>query len=146
VRIPDCPRPLGALFGRLPQYPHSAARAAALNLFLRGLLDPADAARVNGKIVRIQARDAGIRATLRLSPGAYAPCRDDASPDATITATVRDFLLLALRKEDPDTLFFGRRLVIEGDTELGLIIKNALDRAEPPLPPGLLRRLKDRIE
>ena len=27
----------------------------------------------------------------------------------------------------PDTLFFTRRLVLEGDTELGLEIKNALD-------------------
>ena len=34
-----------------------------------------------------------------------------------------------LRLEDPDTLFFSRRLVIEGDTELGLALKNALDAA-----------------
>jgi predicted lipid carrier protein YhbT len=34
---------------------------------------------------------------------------------------------LALRREDPDTLFFSRRLVLEGDTELGLVVKNALD-------------------
>ena len=33
----------------------------------------------------------------------------------------------ALRREDPDTLFFTRRLVLEGDTALGLEIKNALD-------------------
>jgi len=37
------------------------------------------------------------------------------------------FLALALRREDPDTLFFSRRLVLEGDTELGLALKNALD-------------------
>jgi len=33
----------------------------------------------------------------------------------------------ALRREDPDTLFFTRRLVLEGDTALGLEIKNTLD-------------------
>jgi predicted lipid carrier protein YhbT len=32
-----------------------------------------------------------------------------------------------LREEDPDTLFFARRLTIEGDTELGLVAKNLLD-------------------
>ena len=48
-------------------------------------------------------------------------------PDVTIRASLRDYLALALRREDPDTLFFSRRLVIEGDTELGLEIKNALD-------------------
>lgn len=28
-----------------------------------------------------------------------------------------------MREEDPDTLFFNRKLQIEGDTELGLITK-----------------------
>jgi O2-independent ubiquinone biosynthesis accessory factor UbiT len=36
-------------------------------------------------------------------------------------------LLIAARKEDPDTLFFQRRLKIEGDTELGLEVKNLID-------------------
>jgi predicted lipid carrier protein YhbT len=31
---------------------------------------------------------------------------------------------------DPDTLFFSRRLTIEGDTELGLLLKNRLDALE----------------
>jgi O2-independent ubiquinone biosynthesis accessory factor UbiT len=35
-------------------------------------------------------------------------------------------LLLALNKIDPDTLFFQRKLRIQGDTELGLYIKNLL--------------------
>lgn len=35
-------------------------------------------------------------------------------------------LLLALNKIDPDTLFFQRKLGIQGDTELGLYIKNLL--------------------
>jgi len=35
-------------------------------------------------------------------------------------------LLLALNKIDPDTLFFQRKLGIQGDTELGLHIKNLL--------------------
>lgn len=35
-------------------------------------------------------------------------------------------LLLALNKIDPDTLFFQRKLGIQGDTELGLSIKNLL--------------------
>ncbi|SNB73692.1 SCP-2 sterol transfer family protein [Kingella negevensis] len=34
------------------------------------------------------------------------------------------------REEDPDTLFFNRKLQIEGDTELGLITKNLLDCVE----------------
>ena len=30
---------------------------------------------------------------------------------------------MMMREEDPDTLFFNRKLQIEGDTELGLITK-----------------------
>jgi len=47
--------------------------------------------------------------------------------DVTITGQLREFLLLIAQSVDPDTLFFQRRLNIEGDTELGLYIKNLLD-------------------
>ena len=40
------------------------------------------------------------------------------------------FLMMLARREDPDTLFFQRLLAIEGDTALGLEIKNFLDRLE----------------
>jgi predicted lipid carrier protein YhbT len=68
--------------------------------------------------------------------------------DASITsppACARVFVLLALRKEDPDTLFFDRQLVIEGDTELGLIVKNALDRVELPFRDRVLERMRNHL-
>ena len=40
---------------------------------------------------------------------------------------------------DPDTLFFQRRLVIEGDTELGLYVKNLMDAIELEQMPKALR-------
>ncbi len=61
--------------------------------------------------------------------------------DVCIRGTWRDFLLLASRQEDPDTLFFRRRLVIEGDTELGLAVKNLIDSLDPDQLPPLLWRL-----
>ena len=51
-------------------------------------------------------------------------------PDLIISATTRDFMALALREEDPDTLFFSRRLRMEGDTDLGLLVKNTLDAVD----------------
>lgn len=47
--------------------------------------------------------------------------------DVSISGNLNEFILLAARKEDPDTLFFQRRLLIEGDTELGLEVKNLID-------------------
>ena len=51
---------------------------------------------------------------------------------------------MAARRRDPDTLFFQRRIVVEGDTELGLAVKNLLDSLDPselpsPLEWGLQR-------
>ncbi|WP_100638304.1 ubiquinone anaerobic biosynthesis accessory factor UbiT [Marinobacter salexigens] len=50
--------------------------------------------------------------------------------EATIRGSLSAFKTLAERKQDPDQLFFQRRLVIEGDTELGLGLKNLLDSLE----------------
>ena len=47
--------------------------------------------------------------------------------DVSFSGDSKEFILLASRSEDPDTLFFQRRLMIEGDTELGLYIKNSID-------------------
>lgn len=55
---------------------------------------------------------------------------------ATVRGDRRDFLLLANRHEDPGTLFFRHHPVIEGDTKLGLAIKNFLGSLDPKhLPP-----------
>jgi predicted lipid carrier protein YhbT len=104
-----------------------------------------DAERIRGKVVCLHVRDAGIRIKMRIGRDGYLPCHDRTAPDVTVSAGAREFLLLALRKEDPDTLFFDRRLCVEGDTELGLIVKNALDRVDPPLPARLLQLLRDHL-
>jgi predicted lipid carrier protein YhbT len=145
VKIQSVPRPIGQLLAALPQYPHSVMMSIGLTLFLKDLFDPRDGKRVLGKVICLDVRDAGIRIKLRFDLGGYAPCHDRTEPDVTITAGSREFLLLALRKEDPDTLFFDRRLSIEGDTELGLIVKNALDRVNPPIPARLLDLLRNHL-
>jgi predicted lipid carrier protein YhbT len=63
--------------------------------------------------------------------------RDDA--DVWFRGTANDLLLIAARKLDPDTLFFQRRLIIEGDTELGLEVKNLMDAIELENMPAPLR-------
>jgi len=66
---------------------------------------------------------------------------EQAPVQVTIRGNWREFLLLASRQEDPDTLFFRRRLVIEGDTELGLAIKNLIDSLDPDLLPTWLWKM-----
>lgn len=54
----------------------------------------------------------------------------DGPGEAVIRGSVFAFRTLARREQDPDQLFFQRKLVIEGDTELGLGLKNLLDSLE----------------
>lgn len=142
------PGPVGKMLSRLPVYPGSLLFAAGLSLALRGKL-PADVQQaLAGKKLRIKVCDAGLSFDFQWNNGRFAACRSHAAPDLTIGASAHDFLLLARRQEDPDTLFFSRRLVMEGDTELGLLVKNTLDAIEMPvfelgrLAPG---RLFERI-
>jgi len=70
--------------------------------------------------------------------------------DVTFRGNANDLVLIAARKQDPDTLFFQRRLRIEGDTELGLNVKNLMDAIDLDTMPMLLKsglmRLADFIE
>ena len=111
----------------LPAYPGSILFAVALNLAIARQL-PADVcAALNGKHVAIRVLDAGLRFDVRWKDRRFEAQRAGAEPDLAIGASARDFMLLAQRREDPDTLFFARRLSMEGDTELGLLLKNTLD-------------------
>ncbi|NMP32360.1 hypothetical protein HII17_12385 [Thalassotalea sp. M1531] len=48
-------------------------------------------------------------------------------PNVEFSADVESIVMLATKKLDPDTLFFQRKLMVTGETELGLAIKNFLD-------------------
>lgn len=63
----------------------------------------------------------------------------EAEADVWFRGNANDLLLVAARKADPDMLFFQRRLVIEGDTELGLEVKNLMDALELEAMPTALR-------
>lgn len=54
----------------------------------------------------------------------------DVMPDAVISGPLESFLLLAEQTVDPDTLFFQRKLNVEGDTAFALEVKNLLYRVD----------------
>ncbi len=78
--------------------------------------------------MRLQVNDLKLSWCLSKASGNNRLLIQDRAPvEVTISGNWRDFLLLASRQEDPDTLFFRRRLQIDGDTELGLAVKNMID-------------------
>ena len=128
------PQPIGSLVSLLPRYPHSLLFTRAINLALGKKMRDEVWQPLYGKQVCIRVVDAGLTFHFTLCKSGMIACHAPAVADLCISASAQDFILLALRKEDPDTLFFSRRLVMEGDTELGLLAKNTLDAMElPPL-------------
>ena len=132
--IPDftIPKAVSRVAEKLPQQPPALLLVAALNLALGRLIPKEPLEPLLGKKLRIRVTDAGMSLRFSLTKKGFRPTFDASAPDLTISAKARDFLALALREEDPDTLFFSRRLLMEGETELGLLVKNTLDAVEMP--------------
>lgn len=121
------PEPVRRACSLLPAYPGSVLFVAGLNLALRRHLPDDVLQMLHGRTLRIQVQDAGVAFDFIWRDGAFRAARHQEPLDLIIRANLYDFYLLSQRKEDPDTLFFSRRLVLEGDTELGLMVKNSLD-------------------
>lgn len=117
-----------AALRRLPPPPVSVV-AAALNRLLRGQPSRSRLEELEGKVGALVFEDAGFTVALRFRGG-----RLEAAPataaDVSLRGRLGVFRALVLRTEDPDTLFFQRRLSIEGETETGLRVKNFLDALE----------------
>ena len=121
------PRLLATPFSLLPDAAHSRLISLALNRVLAEPLRDGELGFLQDRCVAIAVRDAGITFRLTIVGDHLVACSRSGTADLTIEATVYDFLVMAGRQEDPDTLVFQRRLVMQGDTELGLQVKNLLD-------------------
>ncbi len=86
---------------------------------------------LQGRLFEITVRDLGLslRFTCR---GSHLHPVWSGTPELKLAASLGDFMRMAAGDIDADTLFFQRRLSIEGDTELGLVVKNWLDAVERP--------------
>jgi predicted lipid carrier protein YhbT len=112
----------------LPEAPPAHALALALNAGICiGLVARRDLEPLMDKTVSLEATDLGTRVRVAYDGNRFRAHAGAAPADLSIRSTVSGFLALALRREDPDTLFFTRRLVMTGDTDLGLVVKNLLD-------------------
>ena len=103
--------------------------ARVFNHLMRGQTLGARLTALNGKTLGLHITDVPALLRFRIEHGGLAR-HDGTVSDVTIRGGFDDFWLMATRAEDPDTLFFSRRLAIEGDTETGLAIKNLLDALE----------------
>lgn len=122
--------PLKLLLQNVPDRVHAWLLSKLLNRLIAGQDIERRLADLEGKRFCLLILDTGncwqfcIRnAQLRYDP-------QESLPDVRIEGNLKEFLLLATRSEDADTLFFARRLCLQGNTETGLHIKNILDEFE----------------
>jgi O2-independent ubiquinone biosynthesis accessory factor UbiT len=129
---PRLPRPLTAPLALVPGVVHSTVLITVLNRVFRDLVANGELEFLQGRLLCIRVQDAPLEYRFMLATTGFMPCSTDRAPDLTIAGSAFDLMTLATRHEDSDTLFFHRRLVLEGDTALGLQLKNLLDGMEVP--------------
>ncbi len=157
MRLPAIPLPPSPLqvAGKLPRLllkplshtPFMMQRLvveAVLRHVFEEALQDGDFEFLHGKHLKVEIRDVPLVWYFGFN-GRQLTVSQYAAADATISGGLREFLLLAGRQEDPDTLFFQRRLQINGDTELGLEVKNILDTIDLDRLPKPIRLLLERV-
>ncbi|MBI5040025.1 MAG: SCP2 sterol-binding domain-containing protein [Gammaproteobacteria bacterium] len=130
-------RPLGLLPGPLTRQ----GFVTCCNQLFAEALAAGELAFLEQRVLCIAVEDAGIELALSLKGVQLQGVPAGQPVDVTIRGTTYDLLLLMSRREDADTLFFQRRLRLEGETELGLHLKNFLDAWEPPASVRLIQQM-----
>jgi len=132
MRIPDLtlPASLASVLGKLPSTPPCWALVTTLNQLKKRNILPVDMSLLAGRSFEVHILDADMRLHFVADDACFSVGNASGEPDLRLSANLADFARMMLREEDPDTLFFNRKLIIEGDTELGLIVKNLLDSVD----------------
>lgn len=132
------PHPWGPLAGRLrsvvrrlPVQPPSLLAARWLDRVLWPRLDASQREALSGQVVELELLEPGIRVRLLLGPQGFQVAPGGLPVALRICAQSLALWRLVRGEDDADRLFFERALVMEGDTELGLILKNTLDAIGP---------------
>jgi predicted lipid carrier protein YhbT len=126
-RQPKFPSLLSRPVALLPSRLHSTAIVKILNTLLQTPLQEGELDFLQGQQVSIEITDMRLRFAVGLSDDKLVAREWKTKDHLNLKGKLHDFLLLATRQEDADTLFFQRRLKMEGSTDLGLEIKNLLD-------------------
>ncbi len=119
------------LLSRLPMRPPATVLALALDRWLLPKLTPDVRVVLSDRPVEVAVTDLGLTLRLQLAERGFAAVRADGPPALRLAASAASFWRLASGSDDADRLFFERALVVEGDTEMGLVLKNTLDAIGP---------------
>lgn len=126
LRLLPPPQRLAPALRALPAVPRHRLIERACMRVLAPSLARGDLDFMHGRRLGIEVTDLGLRWSVERDGDRLRV--DDGPAEASVRGSATDLLLLAARLEDADTLFFQRRLVLTGDVELGLTVRNLLER------------------
>ncbi|MCK4709020.1 MAG: SCP2 sterol-binding domain-containing protein [Gammaproteobacteria bacterium] len=126
-KSPFLPRLFSTPFKLIPSTLHSQIMPLFLNKLLSEQIADGDLDFLEDRFLCINVIDLGIQINMSFTTGKLVKSVMENNYDLMIQASLYDFLMLAARQQDPDTLVFQRKLIMQGDTELGLELKNFLD-------------------
>ncbi len=135
-RRPRLPKPLSLPLKLLPRKLHGYALSKILNQVFKREMAEGELEFLEGRTICIHVGDADLRYAVSMQDGTFVEAGGRV-PDLTVSGSVYDYLLLVTGREDPDTLFFQRHLTMDGDTGLGVHLKNmlaAIEMERLPLP------------
>lgn len=129
MHVPDLVVPsfVKKMVSVLPAKPPAWILVNMLNQLLKRQILLVDMSLIAGRYFQIVVEDLGLNLFFTADEQRFILADNTIPVDLYFGANMADFIKMLLRQEDPDTLFFNRKLRIEGDTELGLIVKNLLD-------------------
>lgn len=133
-RVAGAARHLQGLLRRLPTEPPSFVLARLLDRLLLPRLDDTQRQLLGGHCVEVELIEPGLRVRLRLGARGFEVAHAREPAALVVRAQALALWRLVRGQDDADRLFFDRALVMEGDTELGLLLKNTLDAIGPLWP------------
>ncbi|OBT06661.1 sterol-binding protein [Vibrio sp. UCD-FRSSP16_10] len=116
-----------------------------LKLVFKEALEDGDFEFLEGKWLKVSVNDMDLSWFISCDNGKLLVSTEQVEHHVSFSGSLNDLVLIAGRKEDPDTLFFQRRLSIEGDTELGLEVKNLMDSVDLDALPKTVKMGLDQL-
>lgn len=145
-QIPKVIPPLCKLHLKImPEWLKRKMMTSTLNQFFKAAIEEGDLDFLEDQVFMLLVEDLDYSVKITLQNGQLIVLNQALNSaemkdaDVTLKSTFNPLILMISRKEDPDTLFFNRTLSLEGDTALGLEIKNWLDSLDWELLPKAVR-------
>jgi len=143
------PRSLARIATRMPRRLNHVVVEQLLNRVFAEQIEEGDFDFLQHRVLQVEMIDAGLFVAVSFAQNRM-QCRyfggQPGDSDVMLSITVSDAIDLIQQQVDPDTLFFQRKLRINGNTELAHHVKNTIDTLNPAVIPRFVIKLMQQYQ